>query len=345
MSEVKIKKTTLTVKRIIKAISKESAQQDLELLESILGVEELKKKFSAMSLDINHSGVRSIISPLAMLYRLAQKHKLEKPFLKDLKQIVSIVSGGEYHEFYQRYVTLLIVEKEFPDVTSALPEYKVVDESNPDWTFRTPSSEFYVETTAISIQKTIEDIQAFDGRLPTGQIIKSFPQPLYFEIIFPDNPRKYDPGIIGKLIINAVKTQQLPINFVDNGVQIFVDLLSNRQNLPQIISSQLSNIRTLKSTRIMGNRLIYTLATQILLKSIEDKINEKKYSNGLKKLGNAWICIFASDTNIEDLSKDKDFIKQMQARISKSKWLKGIIVADLSFDAKETWRLSYLKIN
>lgn len=332
------------IKHIEAPITKSSAQDDLTLLQSVLGADELKKKLSGVVLNLEHIGVRGVIATLARLYRIAERHNLENSLLSELKQINSTTTNGPYGELAERYLALLIADKEFPDIGEALPEHKVLDESNPDWTFRTRQGhEFYLEVSAVTIQKTIDDLRAFSGRIPTARIIRSYSDALYFEVIFPDNPRKYDPAVVGKSIITAARSGTLPSNFTQDSVRILVDVLSTRQQQPQLISDELSSVRLLKSTHFMGDRLAYTLATEISLKSIHNKIDEKKRSNKLDKIGNAWICIFL-DWGLEDFSQDEATIERIRSRISKSKWLNGILVAGRYQDA-DIWRLSYIRID
>jgi len=327
-------------------ITKESAQKDLELLQSVIEVSKLAKKFTGIELNLDHSFPRNTIAILAMLYRAAQRHKLEKSFLAELGQTDSVVTAGRYGELSERYLALMIAEKEFPDISQALPEHKVLGDSNPDWTFRTKQGlEFYLEVSAITIQKIVDDLQAFGGRIPTRQIISAHNDPLYFEVIFPDNPRNFDPGTIGRLIAEAARTQALPATLTHNGLQILVDLLSTRRQLPQLISNDLNSGHLLKSTRLMGGRLAYTLATKISFKEVTDKISQKKKSNKLDQIGNAWVCIFVDDTELKNFSKDGTTIKHLQTRVSRSKWLNGVIVAGRYQDTNGNWKLSYVRID
>jgi hypothetical protein len=339
-------KKNLEVNIIERKILPSTAQEDYELLISLLGEDKLIKLFSGMILDLNHSGVRAVISPLAMLYRVAERYNIQDKFLRELNSMSSIVVRSKYGEFTQRYLTLLIAEKEFPKIKTALPEHKVLGESNPDWTLRIDNDyEFYLEVTAISTQKTIDDLNAFGGRIPTSKIINSYPEPLYFEIVFPNNPRNYEPQLVGKSIINIVKTKTLPKAVNENGLDIFVDLLATRYQLPQIIRPALNSIHYMKSTRLMGGKLAYTLSTEISLKTIENKIDEKKKSNALKTIGNAWICIFVDGTKLEDILENKILMDRLQKRISQSTWLKGIIIVNTYNDTEGNWRLSYFRVD
>lgn len=332
------------IKEITASITKSSAQDDFALLQSVLGADELEKKLSGVVLDLEHVGVRSVIAALATLYRIAEKYNLKDSLLTELRQIDSIVTTGPYGELVERYTALLIADKEFPDLSEALPEHKVLGDSNPDWTLRTKqSTEFYLEVSAVTIQKVIDDLQSFGGRIPTTQIIKSHSDALYFEVIFPDNPRQYDPATIGKSIAAAARTKTLPANFTQDGIRVLVDLLSTRRQQPQLISDELNSGHLLKSTRLMGDRLAYTLAAEISLKSIDSKIDEKKRSNKLDKIGNVWLCIFL-DVDLENFSKDEATIKRLRLRVSKSRWLNGLIVAGRYQDA-DTWKLSYVRID
>jgi hypothetical protein len=324
-------------------ITKSSAQDDLALLQSVIGADELKKKLSGLVLNSEHVHVRNVIVTLARLYRIAEEYNLQNSLLAELRQIESIVTTGPYGELVERYLALLIADKEFSDMSQALPEYKVLDDSNPDWTFRTKSgTEFYLEVSAMTIQKVIDDLQAFNGRIPTAQIIKSHSQPLYFEVIFPDNPRKYDPSAIGDSIVAAAKVKKLPAHFTQDGVRVLVDLLSARRQRPQLIRDELNGGNLLMSTCLLGERLAYTLATDASLKSIDSKISKKKRSNRLDKIGNVWLCIYL-DSGLEGFSKDEAAIKQLRLRISRSKWLNGLIAAGRYQDA-DIWRLSYIMI-
>lgn len=332
------------IKHIEESITKSSAQVDLALLQSVLGADELAKKLSGVVLDLEHVGVRSVIATLARLYRIAERYNLRDSLLAELRQIDSIITTGPYGELVERYLALLIADAEFPDISEALPEHKVLGDSNPDWTFKTKQgAEFYLEVSAVTIQKVIDDLQAFGGRIPTTQITKSHSDALYFEIIFPDNPRKYDPATIGRIIATVARTNTLPANFTQDGVRVLVDLLSTRRQRSQLISDELNNTHLLKSTRLMGDRVAYTLAAEISLKSIDSKIDKKKRSNKLDKIGNVWLCIFL-DVDLENFSKDEAAIKRLHLRISKSKWLNGLLVVGRYQDA-DTWKMSYIRID
>jgi len=333
------------VKHIQAAITKRSAQVDLALMQSVFGTNELGKKLSGVVLDLDHVGIRSTITTLAKLYRIAEKYNLKESFLAELREIDSIVTTGRYGELTERYLALVIADKEFSGIDQALPEHKVLGDSNPDWTFRTKrGSEFYLEVSAVTIQKVIDDLQAFGGRLPTAQIIRSHSAAIYFEAIFPDNPRKYDPAIIGKLIITTARTKPLPASLTHDGVRVLVDLLSTRRQLPQLISDELNSVNLLKSTRLMGNDLTYTLAAGVSLKSVDNKIDEKKRSNKLDKIGNVWLCIFL-DMDIEEFCKDEATLDRLRLRVSRSKWLNSLIVANRYPGKMDTWGLSYIKID
>lgn len=239
----------------------------------------------------------------------------------------------------------MIASQEFPDIAEALPEHKVLGDANPDWTFRTEQKdEFYLEVSAISMQKLIDDLQAFGGRIPTSRIMNASKNALYFEVVFPDDPRQYDPATIGTAIIESAKTQQLPTTFIHNNAQIFVDLLQTRYKLPQLPREELNDAGFLKSTRLMEGRLAYTLATKISFKSIDKKINEKKRSNKLDKIGNAWLCIFLATSELNMFANDITTINRLRGRISRSKWLKGVIVAELFYDTIGNWQLRYIRV-
>ena len=323
----------------------ESAQQAYAILAQRLGAERLEKKFSGMVVDMNHALPRNVIVTLATLYHEANRHHLGESFLTEVRKLSSIVNSDRYREFTERYLALMIASQEFPNITEALPEHRVLGDSNPDWTLRTKQNdEFYLEVSAIAIKKLIDDLKAFGSRIPTSKVIGSNKEPLYFEVVFQDDPRKYDPAAIGAAIIRNVKTQQLPVTFTHDGVQILVDLLSTRHKLPQLISEELNENGLLKSTRLMGNRIAYTLATQISFKSLSRKIDEKKRSNKLDKIGNAWLCIFIPANELDAFAKDSMVIRQLLARISRSKWLKGIFVAELFGDTTGNVQLRYIRI-
>lgn len=334
-----------SIRSVDVSVTIESAQRDYEVLARLLGADTLKEKFSGLVVDMSHAGPRNITVTLAALYREAEKYGLEDSLLAELRQMESFTSDDRYRELTQRYLALMISTREFPDIAQALPEHKVLGDSNPDWTFRTrQKDEFYLEVSAISIQKIINDLQAFGGRIPTSKIISSNQAPLYFEVVFPDDPHGYDPAAIGASIIKSAKTQQLPVTFTHDGARLLVDLLSTRYKLPQIISKELNDTGLLKSTRLMGNRLAYTLATKMSFKSIERKIDEKKRSNKLDKIGNAWLCIFLTPGELDALINDSTTISRLRTRISRSKWLKGLFITELHNDTVGNWQLRYIKI-
>ncbi len=322
----------------------ECAQQAYAILARLLGAERLEEKFSDMVVDMNHAMPRNVIVTPAALYHEANRHHLDESFLTEVRRASSFFSD-RYHELTERYLALMIASQEFPNITETLPEHRVLGDSNPDWTLRTKQNdEFYLEVSAISIKKLMDDLDAFGGRIPTSKVIGSNQEPLYFEVVFPDDPRKYDPAATGAAIIKNVKTQQLPVAFTHDGAQILVDLLSTRHKLPQIISEELNENGFLKSTRLMGNRLAYTLATQMSFKSIGRKIDEKKRSNKLDKIGNAWLCIFIPANELGAFAKDSMVISRLLARIARSKWLKGLFVAELLGDTTGNLQLRYIRI-
>ncbi len=167
---------------------------------------------------------------------------------------------------------------------------------------------------------------------------------MYFEVVFPDDPRQYDPGAIGTAIIENVKTRRLPTTFTHDGAQIFVDLLQTRYKLLQLPREELNATDFLKATRLMEGRLTFTLAMKISFKSIDKKIDEKKHSNKLDKIGNAWLCIFLATGALNMFANDSTTINRLRGRISRSKWLKGVIVAELFHDTVGNWQLRYVRV-
>jgi hypothetical protein len=336
--------TSPNIKSIKLPATVEDAREAYAILVQHLGTERLEEMFSGMVVDINHAVPRNVIITLATLYHAANRHHLHESFLTEVRRASSFFSD-RYRELTERYIALMIASQEFPNITEALPEHRVLGDSNPDWTLRTKQNdEFYLEVSAISIKKLIDDLDAFGGRIPTSKIIGSNQEPLYFEVVFPDDPRKYDPAAIRAAITEIVKTQQLPIAFTHDGTQILVDLLSTRHKLPQLISEELNESGFLKSTRLMGNRLAYTLATPTSFKSIGRKIDEKKRSNKLDKIGNAWLCIFIPASELDAFAKDSMVFSQLHARIARSKWLKGLFVAELLGDTTGNLQLRYIRI-
>lgn len=192
--------------------------------------------------------VESAQQAYEILAKLLRAELLEESFLTEVRRVTSFFSDDRYRELTERYLALMIASQEFPNITEALPEHRVLGDSNPDWTFRTKQKvEFYVEVSAISIQKIIDEIQAFGGRIPTSKVI-------------------------GR------------------------------------------------------------------------KIDEKKRSNKLDKIGNVWLCIVITTNELRTFAKDSIVINRLRARISRSKWLKGLVVAELLSDRAGNLQLRSIRI-
>jgi hypothetical protein len=336
---------TMAFREFSEVITDESVLSDLSLLDSILGRDLLSEKFAGMVLDVEHIAPRSLLSDLARAYRVAERHGLSDWLVNKLKGLNSFLRGGEYSELLQRCVALEIAEHEFTNMAEAVAEKEVRTGGRPDWTIHTEGSEeLHLEVSAISIRKLIDDLNAFGGRLPTGQIIRSHTAPLYFEAIFDDSPRKYDPAEVGGKLVAAAKADSFPAAWAHKGVHGFVDLLSHRHELPQIISDELASQRYLKSTRMMGDKLAYTLAIPVSFKSVETKIDEKKKSNKLDKLSNVWLCLFLADERLSELTQDGQTLRKLKRRIGKSAWLAGVILVDGQAGRADSRTLRYLKV-
>jgi len=333
------------IKCIKHKITTEMAQHALRIIELELGPEEIRGKFSQTVFDLEYAMVKNCIFTLAQLCRVAEHYEIKEVFLAELRQIDSVVTVGRYSELAERYLGLMIVEVEFANVNQALPEHRVLAESNPDWTLRTKQGEeFYLEVSSIQIRKVIDDLEAFRTRIPVEKIIRSNSEPLYFEVIFPDNPRNYDPAAIGRRIADLGRNMQLPFFVQDDDLSILVDLLKNRYQLPQIISEQLLDRRFLKSTTFVNGRLTYTLAVQRILRSLEDKIRAKKQQNNARQIGNICLCIWVDSEEFGHISDNTQMIERLRDRTSKSKWLKGVLVCTLFQDTSGSWEIKYIKI-
>jgi hypothetical protein len=267
-------------------ITSQSVLADLELFDSLLSREFLVDRFSGMVLDVEHVAPGVLISDLARAYRVADRIGLSGWLVAELKKLDSFLAGDRFSELLQRCVALEIAEHEFV-MLEAVPEMEVRTGAKPDWTIRVEGSkEPNLEVTAVSIRKLMSDLNAFAGRLPIRQIIRSSPAPLYFEAIFDQNPRSCDPASVGRRLVAAGRSARFPADWEHDGVHGFVDLLNRRQERPQIISDVVSSERYLKSTRLVGDELVYTLAMGVSFKPIDAKIDEKKKSNKLDQLDN-----------------------------------------------------------
>lgn len=333
------------IKKIKHQITKEMAQQALIVLEAVLGKEEIRDKFSGMVFDLDYAAIRDSVFTMAQIYSVAERYGIKDNILAELRKIESVWVGGKYSELVERYLGLLIVEVEFPSVSQALPEHKVLDEANPDWTLRTEhGAEFYLEVSAIQIQKVFDDLIAFRTRIPAERIVRSNVEPLYFEIIFPDNPRNYDPAIIGRRIADAGRNLQLPVTVQYCDIHIFVDFLKNRYQRQQITSDAMLDKKLLKLFHITNHRLAYTIAVQPVLRTLEDKIRAKKQQNRSRQIGNMYLCIWVNSGEFAKISNDIQMAGRLRDRISKSKWLKGVLICTLFHDTSGRWEIQYVKI-
>jgi len=333
----------MEVRHIAMTVTEESAKEDLELLDSALGEGGTAAKFTVMVFDLGMAGPRILLASLAFAYRTALRYDVGDAFIGQLRDMASIPGGSSYDEMLQRYMALAIVGREAPGITMALPEHKVLGDKNPDWTIRTESGgEFYIEVSAISIGKPIDDLQAFNGHIATGKIKKAWPEPLYFEIIFEDNPRTYDADAIVRAVVGAAKAGRFPSKLSCGSARIMVDLLASRDGRHQIISDEIADTEYLKSTRLMGGELAYTLATKVAMKTVNTKIDEKKKANRLDKIGNCWLCLFVD--SLDNIADDAGTIATLERRVENSLWLDALILAGLHQGTDGSWDLHYLLI-
>ena len=333
----------MPIQHIKQITTRLEVEDDLRFVEHYLGKGVIAQKFSSMDFNLGHLGLRYIVTQLAIVFRVAERYGIESTLTNQLLALDSF-TNNKYLEIMQRYFALLIIEKETTDITQALPEYPVLDDKNPDWTIKTQTgAQLHVEVSAILSTKIADDLAAFSGQLQTSKTISASQTPLYFEVIFNDNPRDHDAAIIGQALVKAAKIGGFPTRFECDGAIINVDLLANRYTRQQIISDELNSTSYLKATRLMTDKLTYTLAAKIGLKSVERKIDEKKKSNKLDRIGNVWICIFI-DRALSEIELDNATTERIRLRIKGSKWLRKVIISKLAWDPDESCDLQYYVI-